>query len=203
MINCDEFSNQLSDYIDGELPRERVRLIDSHVASCSSCAKKLAKTNLLSDSLKHLKRVTATDQFEERLRARLQEEVVNQQRFGMDRTLFNIQSLPIKPIVSTFAVAAALAIAVISIDSYMNENNWSGQPTITPRIEIPPLPITVQPTVRQQLPDPGISNQNNFTAVSDSAASIFLNPDVAQSLPYDVLKSIRNQILQVAREKQR
>ncbi len=204
MINCDKFSNLLFDYIDGELPRERIRLIDSHVASCSSCAKKLANTRLLSNSLKCLKRMTATDHFEERLRARLQKEIVNQQRSGMDRSLFNIQSLPIKPIVSTFAVAASLTIAAISLDSYFNKENGSGQPVITPRIEIPPLPNTVRPAVRQQLPPyPGLANQNNYTAVSDSAASVFSNTDVEQSLPYDVLKSIRNQILQVTKEQQR
>ena len=196
MINCDDFSKQLSDFFDGELPKERSRMLNTHVSACPVCAKKLAHTHALSKFMKRLKKLTTTDHFEEQLHNRLQSESNYQDRSGTDRTVFALSSIPLRPLVATFAAAAAIAFAVITFDSYLSSEDTS-QAVVSPRIEIPPLPGSAQQNVIQQLPYAGLPIDSRITTMSDSAIEKFSSPDLERSFPYVALQSIRNQILQV------
>ncbi len=38
-MNCTNIENKLVDYIDGALSEKEVKIIDTHIESCSSCKK--------------------------------------------------------------------------------------------------------------------------------------------------------------------
>ncbi len=196
MINCDDFSKQLSDFFDGELPKERSRMLNTHVSACSVCAKKLAHTHALSKFMKRLKKVTTTEQFEEQLHNRLQSELNYQDQSGTDRTVFTLSSIPLRHVVAIFAAAAAIVFAVITFDSYLSSEDAT-QAVVSPRIEIPPLPGSTQQNIMRQSPYAGLPIDSRITTMSDSANEKLSSPDLERSLPYIVLQSIRNQILQV------
>ncbi len=196
MINCDDFSKQLSDFFDGELPKERSRMLNLHVSACSACAKKLAHTHALSKFMKHLKKVTTTEQFEEQLHKRLQSEIDYQVQSGTDRAVRTLTSIQLRHVVATFAAAAAIVFAVITFDSYLSSDDAT-QVVVSPRIEIPPLPGSAQKNVIQYSPYAGLPIDSRITTMPDSAIERLSSPDLERSFPYIALQSIRNQILQV------
>lgn len=41
-MNCNDFTNRLDDYLDGELPAAEARAFESHAAACAACERTLA-----------------------------------------------------------------------------------------------------------------------------------------------------------------
>ena len=62
-MNCDKFQPLMMEYLDGELDQEARKLVDQHLAGCSSCRREW-------DSLKKLKNITSSMQL-----ARPEEEI--------------------------------------------------------------------------------------------------------------------------------
>ena len=93
MINCNDFSQHLSDYIEGSITRDLRKMMDEHVASCSSCTKVRDDFVLVLNSLKDLPKISASSDFEQKLRERIVNDKVHLiTKSGQDR-----KDLSIKP----------------------------------------------------------------------------------------------------------
>lgn len=197
MMNCDDFSNQLSNYLEGELPDERSQLINEHISACPACAKKLANVRILSRYLRNLTKLSSSENFEKGLQERLARKIDYTQHNGIDRMLQIFRSLPVKPVVATFAAAASIAFATVVVNSYMHDNEKENKAVVTPRIEIPALPGSNRKPAIQSYPYTNIPAQRDLISISDSSTQLLNNPLMRNQFPDDVMESMRNRMLQV------
>ena len=60
-MNCEEFRALITAHVDGELPADRQRLLDEHLAGCESCRRELAATAELKEDLDMIQFAEPTD----------------------------------------------------------------------------------------------------------------------------------------------
>lgn len=117
-MNCDAVEKRLSAYVDGELGRQEVELVRSHLANCSSC---------------HEEVVALAD-----LRAALSTSFVPEPSFGFEeRLVANVmgrtQELPKRKLalgwVTATAAAFALLAGILSMRAVRLESQVASNPT--------------------------------------------------------------------------
>jgi len=60
-MNCEEFRALITARVDGELPPDRQRLLDEHLAGCESCRRELADMAKLKEELNMIRFAEPTD----------------------------------------------------------------------------------------------------------------------------------------------
>jgi len=200
MINCGDFSEHFSDYFEGMVSEEYKKLISAHVAACPSCAKFLANARLISKSLKNLPKIFASENFDKALRRRLAKEAAKERAVGLERMLNTLRALPVKPMVATFAAAAAIALAAVVIDSYII-NTGEEKVSYTPRIKPPPLPGSNRSAFYPQSSLTTNPMQIGGFNLPDSSSRFFPNRTVESTLQETILQSLRDQFQPVKKNK--
>ncbi len=134
MTNCNDFSQHLSDYIEGKVSRDLKKKMDEHVATCSSCEKVRDDFVQILSSLRDLPRIDASSDFEQKLRDRIIGEKIlpikSPGKAGKEYSL--------KPIIVSVGTAAAIALAALIIN--INFINQPDQQFYSPRLQPIPMP---------------------------------------------------------------
>ena len=73
-MNCREFKDLISDYLDKELPAQEVALLESHLSSCAACREETELHKFISSQLSALPDVPVPEDFLPRLMQRIEEE---------------------------------------------------------------------------------------------------------------------------------
>ena len=200
MIDCVDFSQHFSDYLEGKVSEEYKKLIDAHLAACPNCAKLLANARLVIKSLKSLPKITASEDFNRALRRRLAQEAAKERAAGLERMLNSVRALPVKPIVVTFAAAAIIAFAAVIIETYVISSNEE-KVLYSPRIKPPPFPGSGKTAVYQQKPlNTGPMQIGGFN-LPDSSSLFFPNRTMDSTLPETIFQSLRDQFQPVKKIK--
>lgn len=71
MMDCDKFRSKFSSYLDGELPTEQRKALDTHFTVCPSCQEIFRQMKIIQQSLKQLPQISSTPDFEQRLRQQI------------------------------------------------------------------------------------------------------------------------------------
>lgn len=190
MTKCEQFAQQLSDYLEGEVSEENYKLLNEHENSCDKCAGLVINARILSKTLKNLPAIKASDNFTKNLRLKLARETALQESGAIKRAADNIKSLSLKPVVVTFAAAATILLAFILLDSYVFEEG--SDVLMSPRIEIPPLPGSDQNAkTNRNLFVPNQMQVGGFS-VSDSLEKFFQDTAGESLMKNDPSKNPRN-----------
>lgn len=200
MINCGDFSEHFSDYLEGKVSEEYKKLISAHLTACPSCAKLFANARLISKSLKNLPKISASENFNKELHQCLAQEAAKEQTAGLERMLNTVRALPVKPVVATLAAAAVIAFAAVVIDSYII-NTGEEKVLYTPRIKPPPLPGSARSAGYQQNPLTTNPMQIGGFNLNDSSSQFFPNRTVESTLQETILQSLRDQFQPVKKNK--
>lgn len=67
MPDCDKLKTSFSDYLDGEIPQEQRKELDTHFSDCPHCHEILRQMRIIQQSLKKLPHITTSPDFERRL----------------------------------------------------------------------------------------------------------------------------------------
>ena len=192
MVTCDEFLQNISDFVEGYISEEQKKTISVHLKQCPVCAQIISDIQLISIILRKLPKKAASQTFEERLRQKLAKETAQQQ--DIDQLFLTLRFLPYKPVFGSIAAAAAIAFIVISINSYIFKDKTPEQLPISPRLEIPPFSRNQQgATVTQPLYSrfqTGLASRTDTSAANEDD---FKFNNLSQSL--------RNRFLQVTEQK--
>jgi len=121
---CDYVADRMSAYIDNTLSNEEKRLIEEELANCEECRKKLEFMQSISEVAGSMPKITASKDFSSSLHARLLQE---QQAMKMPKTR-NIW----KPLSGFAAVAAVLALSVITLNSLPQHPELTSEETTKP-----------------------------------------------------------------------
>ncbi|MCP4727243.1 MAG: zf-HC2 domain-containing protein [bacterium] len=134
MINCNEFSQHLSDFVEGIVSRDLKKKMDNHVASCSSCAKVRDDFVQVLNSIKNLPKINASSDFEQRLR----EKIVDDKVHPIKRSGESGKDSSLKPFIVSVSTAAAIALIAFVINiKFINEPD---QQFYSPRLQPIPMP---------------------------------------------------------------
>ena len=193
MITCDDFSLQMSDFLEGELSDERSGLLNAHLESCDSCARIMANARTVAQTLKKLPKVATSEKFNDELHQRLTREASYKQSVWQSRLRHSVRSLRSKPLIATFAAAAAITLAVVLIDTYMQNGDNNDKVLFSPRIEIPPLPGSGQRAAALKSPLTTNPLQVGGFYFADSSSKAYRNPALKSILPENLKQSLRNQ----------
>tara|TARA_B100000029_G_scaffold216483_1_gene214279 strand:+ start:1791 stop:2357 length:567 start_codon:yes stop_codon:yes gene_type:complete len=113
-MNCYEFQDKVSEYIDKELTLSDVNRFENHISSCKVCELTYSRVCLTISNLKKTKRVKVSKDFEDRLIHRIKNEKSNPinriQHIGRKNSLFGYQP--------RYAFASLLLIGLIIFLSY-------------------------------------------------------------------------------------
>lgn len=60
-MNCEDFRAMVTAWVDGELPPERQRMLEEHLAGCEGCRRELAEVRALKEELSMIRFVEPTD----------------------------------------------------------------------------------------------------------------------------------------------
>jgi len=71
MMDCDKFRSKFSTYLDGELPTEQRKALDSHFTVCLACQEIFRQMKIIQQSLKQLPQISSSPDFEQRLRQQI------------------------------------------------------------------------------------------------------------------------------------
>jgi len=203
MNNCEDFSKQLSDFLDGETSSMNIKLLNAHLASCPSCKSLFESYRLVLRSLKSLPKVNASKTFEKRLRMQIQKEIEDTRRIDVNRMKQTLGSIPIKPVfVTVTAAAAILAISIVIQDRFFTEEQGN-QHVITPKLTPPPRPGARQSPAPMQNP---YMQQQNFVQIGssqDSSTQYKSNIGIPGSSAEEILKNLKAQSQVVKARKQK
>jgi anti-sigma factor RsiW len=71
MTDCDKFRSKFSSYLDGEIPAEQRKALDSHFSLCPACQEIFRQMRIIQQSLKQLPQLSSSPDFEQRLRQQI------------------------------------------------------------------------------------------------------------------------------------
>ena len=111
MMDCVQFQEYLSEYLEGELPPGISRDMDAHSSSCPMCAYKIANLKQVCALLGNLSRIRTSTSFEEKLKSRIYSELNGGGRSAAAsyRHFLNVKNI------TGVGVAAALVAGVVFI----------------------------------------------------------------------------------------
>lgn len=126
MIDCDNFKKYLSDYLDGEIPGKLRKSIEDHLNNCQECSELSQGIKTARDLVKGLPKVTASVDFESKLRQRIMEE-------GSEDSipLFNFFSS--RTAVACASIAMVLVLVFVGMKFGFNSGS-SEQPAFSPTV---------------------------------------------------------------------
>ena len=75
MKTCNRYQELFSEYIEGELDQNQKKDVETHLQSCSLCARKLSNINGLKQLLVALPRMKVSSDFDSLLHARIRLEI--------------------------------------------------------------------------------------------------------------------------------
>ena len=189
-MSCDEFLDNISDYIEGHLPDIQSKIFSAHLAQCPVCTQMVTDVQFICHSLRKLHKKKASSDFMEQLRQRLANEATAKQLQSIDQLFSTLRIIPFKPVFSLVATAATIAVIAWGINNYFISNKESKELLLSPRLTIPPLPGSQHSAQSPQLPLVGMVTENDsLTNKSEN----FINENLSQSL--------RNHFLQVKEQR--
>ena len=110
---CDEFSERVSEYIEGEIGGDYRSAMEHHAADCPGCAQRLKDTRALTERLSRLPRVRPSAGFDFALRSRLLMELAEEGQWWRRLQTLLFPTIP-RALLSGVAVALlALGVAAI------------------------------------------------------------------------------------------
>ena len=113
-MNCYEFQDKVSAYIEKELTLSDVNRFENHISSCKVCDSTFSSVRLAIANLKRTKRVRVSKGFNDRLLQRLKNEKLNSinriQHIGSGKNFFGYQP--------KYAFASILLVGLIIFLSY-------------------------------------------------------------------------------------
>lgn len=105
-MNCKEFLERISDYIDSELEEDLREAVDSHLSQCPNCVRLMKEMLTLTDQLARLPRLRPTTGFDFSLRSLLSMEISKEMHWKRRRF---------------FLVAAAVLILAVGLGAFYNQ----------------------------------------------------------------------------------
>lgn len=193
-MSCDEFLQNISDYVEGHLSDTQNKIFNAHLAQCPVCTQIVTDVQFICHSLRKLPKKTASSTFMTQLHQRLANEATDKQLQSIDQLFSTLRIIPFKPVWSLVAAAAAIAIIAWGINIYFISNKESKELLLSPRLTIPPLPGSQHSAQIPQLPlyqlQAGmLTEHDSLTNKNEN----FINENLSQSL--------RNHFLQVKEQK--
>jgi len=140
MLNCYQFRELISEYLDGEISYSKRKLFEEHKQSCQHCNLLFNSVSVVVKDLHHLPEVSVSENFYLNLRNRIIEERERINRKFKKRK-FGLSSIPI-PI---YGLATAVVVIVITFIVMKMQGN-------TETYNVPPY-------VKQQMLNKGASNR--------------------------------------------
>mgnify|MGYP006144006369 CR=1 FL=1 len=151
-MNCYEFENHISEYIDGELKMGMRKGFTTHKSDCILCAKKLDDITNMLNELPHMVKMKASGDFLNKLNDKI-ESYENRstlklnQLFGFDYiSIIGLAAAMVLVVGASYLLVTEYSIPIVDLDKISTK---SGQYNQTPKITL--------------------NNQNGFIADQDSS----------------------------------
>ena len=113
-MNCYEFEQNISAFIEDEIKREQKEKIINHKGECLECATKIDKVSKMINSLHSLDTVQTSSVFESVLKDKISN--IENKKDGLWYNLFNLKPFGLEPIP---AMGLSLAFLMILGSSYI------------------------------------------------------------------------------------
>ncbi|MFQ6617009.1 MAG: anti-sigma factor family protein [Fidelibacterota bacterium] len=146
-MNCYQVRDQISSYIEKELTLPQVTQFETHLSACPSCRDTYEGVVSVVQTLRGSEKVTPSDRFDARLKARL-DRVADRPVRRPSRIVHGGTVLGFEPKYAVMSVAALVAIIVLSVSLFPGGKS----PTLQG-----PAPLST----RQSLSSPGPSSRPN------------------------------------------
>ena len=131
-MNCYEFQDNISTYLDNEFPTSKTKLFKEHMEKCYSCSNALKGVKHSIAVMNGLETVSTSSSFNDKLKSRLKEinskPAVNKKRYISSNRVFGYS-----PTYAFLTAAAVIAIVVLSVSLFQDSNTGmpSDLPTLT------------------------------------------------------------------------
>ena len=167
-MNCYEFEQNISAFIEGEIKKHKKEKFIKHKSNCLECSIKTDKISRMLNNLRSLKNFKTTSSFESTLKDKISD--IENKRYGLWNQLKNLKPFGFEPIP---AIGLSIAIFIIFGSSYLlinldkvpevNFNNMMSNkvsPKVSPSI-IKPLGQITNTSNQDTLVDSKINKVNN------------------------------------------
>ncbi len=139
-MTCNEFSDRVSDFLDGEIAGDHRTAMKRHADGCPACAGTLRGLQSLTDRLHRLHRLQPSAEFDFALRSRLLLEMTDERRWWRQIQDLLFPSVPRAALASTAAVLILLgATTALKEDPIRQVSPVSGV-RLTPGEAVPATP---------------------------------------------------------------
>jgi|UPI0003A5F343 anti-sigma factor RsiW len=135
MLNCYQFKNHISSYLDGEISLKKRQEFEEHLQNCPHCRQLLAQITHNHHTLHHLPAISVSDNFYFKLRNRIWADKRRQSE-GQVFPLFRLKNIP------SYAYGFALAFLAVIVSIVILNVQEAESPTT-------PIPPTVQSRITQ------------------------------------------------------
>ena len=125
MANCNQFENEIFDYIDGLLPTDSRKIVDKHLTDCSDCSDLLNNLQGLKHQLKNLKPHKTSPDFDTVLMTRIRME----RSLKKNWTFASPFRIPVYAATGALALLAAFFMFNSSNNNFTNSNSANLVPT--------------------------------------------------------------------------
>ncbi len=143
-MNCQDFENKISGYMDGELSQEEMKLFEEHIASCKQCSDLLSELQSVDEMLIGMEPPLPDEAYWSGFDARLKEKV---DKVAEKRPWWNFYPLIRRHLGWALVAVVLVMIAVIPI---LRETMFS-------HVMEPPSQKTMAPSITQNIEDKEVS----------------------------------------------
>lgn len=176
-MNCYDFQDNISSYIEKELTLKEVKEFDNHLKACPACKEACEGVVSIIHALRDSQRVTLSDRFNTKLQSRLKKTSSKpSNRFG--RYFEEGRIFGFEPRYAIASIAAVVLIIVLSIGLFPEKK---GAPSGNP------IPLSTQKQMREPAGVPEIDLQNapspKYVADDSKDDSTDANSEVNKSTP--------------------
>jgi len=138
-MNCYEYQDYISSYIEKELTLSKVKQFDRHRKNCPACRDAYEGVISVMDALRSSRRATLTDRFNSRLQSRLRK-VASKPTNRFNRYFEGGRIFGFEPKYAVASVVAMVVIVVLSINLIPDREGGS---------TINPVPLSTQQPVKE------------------------------------------------------
>ena len=177
-MNCYEFQDNISTYLDNEFPASKTNLFKEHMEKCSSCSNAVKGVKHSISVMSGLERISTSNSFEDKLQSRLKE-INSKPEVNKKRVISSNRVFGYSPTYAFLTAASVIAIVVLSVSLFQDSN--TGMPSDLPALttqDILNQPMEIPKNIQTENPDILLADESEEDSTVNNQESKIGRPNL-------------------------